>query len=618
MSPHPRRLLLTVLLVAACGGGPLLTGPAPTPNGSAAVPTGIPGATPQPAPTADPSADALAARLKQPAYTADTTAAVVDALARSGVATYASPGDAAPIVPLAGSSSGLRLLDFQAHALAVDAWAGMGISGSELDQLLPIPETLRAASAPASAFVAGYVAAVNSPGAALARALMTGQDLSHPADLHVPLLVLILFTADLATDGGRINVVTASNGIAEAAFRITSGSGSGARQLEGLATLCSDAANFIDRTIDSVFSALKVAIPDNTVGAVVATIWNWIVDQGAAFVKTLLHAVTDVVLATVRAIAAGVAAIAEQVASIIPYVVTVRVDPSPPIALGPNKVLGRFVAVVTAGDLPDWPDVMKDCAKTAQVALPSFRGRDAQVSWGTPSIDTPALVTPGTFETVTDANGEARWTFLAGPDPGEAPGADRTATVAIDLTVHRPELDDARTKLTDALFGGIPKLLRPFVTEVFSFFVDPLQKAVNDLIDTKASGSASLTYHDAPPPTAAPSAGTSAPASIAGTWNGVWTSEQYAGLTGGFTLKFLQSGTKLSGTITISGSNCISGATIAGQLNGSRITFGAVKGAETVAYEGTWTGAAMGGTWSVTQASGGECTLDSGTWQAAR
>ncbi|MEO8274466.1 MAG: hypothetical protein ABI620_10405, partial [Chloroflexota bacterium] len=424
--------------------------------------------------------------------------------------------------------------------------------------------------------------------------------------------------ADLATDGGRLAAETASNSIVGAAFHGSGGTTSGARELVGIGTLCSDAANFVDKTINSLFAALKVAIPDNTVGAVIATIWNWIVDQGAAFVKTLIRAVTDVVLATVRAIAAGIAAIAQQVASIIPYVVRVRVEPASPIALGSDRIFAGFTATVTAGDLPDWPDVMKDCAQTAQVALPSFRGRDAQVAWGLPSIDQAALITEGITESVTDANGEARWRFIANRDPGEAPGTDRSSTLTLDLTVHRPELDDARAKLTDALFGGVPKLLRPFVNEIFSFFVDPLQKAVNELIDTKASGLAVLTYHDAPPATPVPSAGPSAPTNITGTWNGQWASDQYVGLTGGFTLNFAQSGSKLTGTITIVGSACISGATISGQLSGNRITFGAVKGAETVAYEGTWSGSAMSGTWAVTQASGGECTLDSGSWQAAR
>jgi len=35
---------------------------------------------------------------------------------------------------------------------------------------------------------------------------------------------------------------------------------------------------------------------------------------------------------------------------------------------------------------------MKDCADTAQVALPSFRGRDEPVTWGAPVSDAPGIV----------------------------------------------------------------------------------------------------------------------------------------------------------------------------------------------------------------------------------
>jgi hypothetical protein len=117
---------------------------------------------------------------------------------------------------------------------------------------------------------------------------------------------------------------------------------------------------------------------------------------------------------------------------------------------------------------------------------------------------------------------------------------------------------------------------------------------------------------------APPSAAPSAPASIAGTWHGTWTSEKYAGLTGGFTLDFQQSGSNLSGTIEITGTPCITSATITGALTGNQITFGAVKGAETVTYTGTWAGATMDGTWVVSHPSGGQCAVDSGSWQAAR
>jgi hypothetical protein len=452
-------------------------------------------------------AQALAERLRRPTYTADTTAAAVEALARSGIGTYLEPLAASPELPVTGAVSPLRLLDFQVHALAVDAWAGSGLSGSELDALLPIPAEIHDQTAPAAAFLAAYVAAVDSHGAALARALMADQDLTQPQALHFPLIVLHLFVSDLATDGGQRTGAIPGSGpaaIEAVAFRPPAAVVGGSGQA-GLATLCSDAATFIDNTIHALFNLLKVAVPDNTVGAIVATLWNWIVDQGEAFVRGLISAVTDAVLATVRAIAGGIASIASEVAGMVPYVVRVRVDPIATIDLGSTRVSGEFVATVTAGDLPDWPDVMKDCAAKAQVALPSFRGRDEPVTWGTPRSDAPGIISFLRSDPRTDGEGEARWVFGTGPDPGEAPGAQRNSVVYLDVTIHRSALDDARKSLSNALFGGIPKILRGFVDELFGFFVDPLQTAVAALIDTHATGLATIVYHDSPTATPSPS-----------------------------------------------------------------------------------------------------------------
>ncbi|MEA2622292.1 MAG: hypothetical protein QOH61_1202 [Chloroflexota bacterium] len=456
---------------------------------------------------------ALAERLRRPAYTADTTAAAAEALARSGIGTYAAPTDDSPELPVTGAASPLRLMDFQTHAVAVDAWAGNGLAGSELDVLLPIPAEVHDQSAPASAFVAGYVAAVDSPGAALARALMADQDLTRPQALRFPLIVLDLFASDLATDGGTRTATMPGAGtsaIQAILFNPQQSAGDGAAGQVGTATLCSDAAKFVDSTIHALFNLLKVAVPDNTVGAIVATIWNWIVDQGEAFVRGLIDAVTGAVLATVRAIAGSIAAIASQVTALVPYAVAVRVNPSSQIDLGNNRFIGAFVATVTAGDIGDWPDVMKDCASTAQVALPSFRGRDEPVTWGEPVTDAPGIVEALRSDSRTNEAGEASWVFGTGPDPGQAPGAERTSTVRIDVTIHRSALDDARKSLTDALFSGIPEVLRGFVGEIFSFFVDPLQAAVAALIDTHASGTATIVYHDQPAASPSPTTGATA------------------------------------------------------------------------------------------------------------
>lgn len=128
-----------------------------------------------------------------------------------------------------------------------------------------------------------------------------------------------------------------------------------------------------------------------------------------------------------------------------------------------------------------------------------------------------------------------------------------------------------------------------------------------------------VVYHvcGASDPCASP-ATSSTPSGIGGTWTGSWTSAVYAGLAGAFTLNFSQTGHQLTGTIQISGSPCISTGAVTGTLNGNVITFGAVQGAETVAYTGTWSGQSLNGLWQVTASSGGECTADNGEWQAQR
>src|ERR1035437_4650022 len=91
--------------------------------------------------------------------------------------------------------------------------------------------------------------------------------------------------------------------------------------------------------------------------------------------------------------------------------------------------------------------------------------------------------------------------------------------------------------------------------------------------------------------TSAPAAATSAPAtatptaasgSLSGTWSGSYT----GAFTGSFTLNCTQSGSALSGSITLTPGGT---ETISGTVNGSIIAFGAV-GSEAITYNGTVSG----------------------------
>jgi serine/threonine protein kinase len=99
---------------------------------------------------------------------------------------------------------------------------------------------------------------------------------------------------------------------------------------------------------------------------------------------------------------------------------------------------------------------------------------------------------------------------------------------------------------------------------------------------------------------------------IQGPWDGTWTSTN-SPANGTFHIDFTQSGIQLNGSITITNTPCITTGTITGALAGNRITFGAVQGAQTIAYTGTISGTSMSGTYAAPQ-----CGNGTGNWHATK
>jgi len=535
-------LVLITALLAGCAAG--AASPGASADAGAAV--GASAITARAVPTGaiasvDPAAWALADRLTAPAYTSDTTSALVEGLARAGIGTYADTTSATPDVALTALASPFELLDFQAHALAVGAWTGATWSGAEVDGVVPVP-TAGTGLAPTSALLAGYVGAVDSPGAALSRALMAGQDLLHPATLRFPAVVLVLFASDVATDGGHVPAPGASPSAAALdrshllAFAGSAPDG-GAAALPALAvgSICSDTANWIQGKIDALFDALKVATPTSFFGRIFASIWNFIVDRLQDFVQGVITGFTDAILSTIKSVAGMIAGVGEQIASILPYGVTVTATGGNKGAsgfeLGGDPLRGAYTVAVSAGDLPDWPDVLKDCAAVAKIALPDFHAKEIPLTWGPlePSLN-PLLgpVDAARTNDVTDATGHATWAFLTSRDPGDPTGERLHQVDAMHVAVHRPELDRLRNALTNALLGFIPTILRPFVTKLLAPALDGFQGRLNGLLDARGTGWAYLAFHGratpAPSRSLAPGASSACGVSIpAGTYTGTFS-----------------------------------------------------------------------------------------------
>jgi hypothetical protein len=552
----PSAVLLLVLAIVASGCA--ASSSAPTPSSSAGPGTAGAGTAvaARLAPTGatapiDDAAWALAGRLTAPDYTSDTTSAMVAALARAGVATYSDSSSLAPEVPLTAAASPLALLDFQAHALAVGVWTGASWSGSELDGLMPIPAGSTDA-APASVLLASYVAAVDSPGAALSRAVMAGQNLLNPPTVRFPALVLFLFASDLATGGGQVAAPIGSPAPSASAAALA-----GSRLLADVAKpangvdrilladpaggICSDAANWIHTTISRLFDALKLAEPSNIIGKIFVTIWNFAVDVLHSFVEGVITTVTDEVLGSIRSVAATISGVAEQIASLLPYGVHVAVtggDTGPDFNLGSSSRPGSYVATITAGDLPDWPDVLKDCAAVAKIQIPDFSSKSVPITWGPVTTEggTGALLAgddPTKGNDTTDKTGQATWAFTVAPDPGKKTGEDVTQADEMPVAAHRPELTQLRNALTNALLGFVPSLLRGFVQkELLDPTLEKVQGSLNEILDARGYTDAFLHYHDegSPKPSGAAASASAGTASCTvslptGTYNGTFTTK---------------------------------------------------------------------------------------------
>jgi hypothetical protein len=164
--------------------------------------------------------------------------------------------------------------------------------------------------------------------------------------------------------------------------------------------------------------------------------------------------------------------------------------------------------------------------------LPNFQAHGVPLTWGPLQAQADPLLSPldstRTNDT-TDAKGQASWPFQTSHDPGDPKGEQLNQVDYMPVSVHRPEIDQARSRLTTVLLGFIPSLLRPFVSALFAPYLDGLQSRLNLLLDARGTGAAMLVYHDKAKPTPAPSttpapSGACSPSPVAaGSYSGTFT-----------------------------------------------------------------------------------------------
>jgi hypothetical protein len=426
----------------------------------------------------------------QPVTTAD--------LAAAGLAVFADPNASSPIVAVTTTlaPTPLRLLKDQADAMLQEAAAGQGTRGSDLDQLLVTADGLP----PASYLLAGYVSAAGTPGAALARRVMGAQDWVHAPSVTFPSLVLTLFAADAAR---YANALSGNQ---------TATSRSGA--LSSASSLCSDAQDFINSTINAFFDSLghlqSPQIPKSGIGFVdsflggiqagfdLATgVVNGLIDAGRFVVINGVKQATQPVLDEIAAVA-STAALAAQIVSVLrPWTVVVKADPTTnQRATDPGPgIPGAFAVAVMLPGPDEWPALAVNCAMVAGVTLPPLKPIGAPVVWSLTQA-LPLVTRSGDLTGVLDGNATASLGYTTVVESTtDARGDMLTGLVQSDVSITRQEISDAQKAIGDLIFKQIPALLSPYLQPILAPTVTALLSLPAALLATHGSGELKVTYH---------------------------------------------------------------------------------------------------------------------------
>lgn len=123
-----------------------------------------------------------------------------------------------------------------------------------------------------------------------------------------------------------------------------------------------------------------------------------------------------------------------------------------------------------------------------------------------------------------------------------------------------------------------------------------------------------------PPATTAPTTAASesplpggppASTTMSGTWSGQWT-DPGTGVSSSLVFSLDQSGSDLTGSLTIDGTSCLSGGVLVGEAHGTAVRFDVKDREVEITYDGTLHGTTMSGEYFST------CDAPRGTWSVVK
>jgi hypothetical protein len=487
------------------------------------------------------------------------------ALAAAGVATVADENATSPAVPVTGAQV-LTVTTWQVANLNAEAAAHGGITGADLDTMLPMPAT-----APALAdIIGGWVIAGGDPTATAAGALLDNPDWTHPEQVVFPTAALTLFEADLlqhvaagapasqpaspaasqpaspaASQPASPAASQPANPTAsEPASPVASGASSAAwhgnapviEDVSLVTAPCSTVSNFVDAVLDKVFSLLKVNPADvsnfvngvvggGVLGAIAGGVagfltgfWNHAVDLAEQAVKGVLKALTQPVLNVMALVIGGVAVISMIRSYLQQWTAGVVAEPAgTTFPITPNTTAGNVtVSIDTNAEIQDWPKQMVDCAAAADVTLPTLAKAGSPVTW-TASPQEPGLITPGTLTGTLDAKLTQTLTYVTGNEDAKThtTGTLVSPTVTTTVQVRRTEVEELRNFVTAYITGKVPAIVAPVLNPILAAYIELATEYLDKI--TAVTGTTTFVVSHHVPKTPSPSPTPTSSCNVSGT-----------------------------------------------------------------------------------------------------
>ncbi len=442
-------------------------------------------------------------------------------LASGGVIVQESYEGKAPIAPLTGTISAMRITRWQLRNMLAQADAGMGMTGAALDAF---DRTRANPKLPGVAtFIGAWVKRSQGPLATYAAQFMPKTaDYAHPANLTFPLLVVTLFIADAA----RVSP-TAARPVASTAFaweRVIAAPASAA-------VGCSTVTDFVSSVIANVTDALKLSG-----NGFFETLWNVAVVAVIGIGIRAVQAALAPLFAAITAVATVLAMVTTIASSLQAWTLNVQADPATLTLLG-TAVDGKFTANLNADSIP-WPDALKNCAKSlAGIDLDQITYVDAPVTWETMGGGIPDDAAIVDQQKKIGADKTALTTYRTKPlSDAQKPECSSLHLHDIIIgraTVERSDIQHLQAALTTASLSLLPNVVQQFITPLIKPWIDAQIHDFTNLLAAPVTAAATATLEKyerddakcvSPPPvmpaTAAASAAPATPSAnpMVGNW----------------------------------------------------------------------------------------------------